>query len=109
MFSTFQVIGTPSDDDQSFITDRAALLYMKHFPPADKLDFKALYPCASDEAVDLLDKMLTFNPFFRISADDALNHKFFESIHNPSMEFASAEVDIEFDHMEVKETLNKKQ
>ena len=51
--------------------------------------------------------MLTFNPFFRISVDDALHHEFFRSIHNPSMEVSSREIDLEFDHIELDETMTK--
>ena len=107
MFVIFQVLGTPSDDDQSFILDPLAVNYIKALPPAKKLDYKGRFPHASNEAVDLLDKILTFNPYFRISVDDALHHKFFESIHNPSMEVSSCEVDLEFDHVEVEKTMSR--
>jgi hypothetical protein len=34
MFVIFQVLGTPSDDDQSFILDPLAVNYIKALPPA---------------------------------------------------------------------------
>ena len=91
----------------SFISDSLYFDYIKAFPQTNKLDFKNCYPYASEEALDLLDKMLTFNPFFRISVDDALNHEFFKAIHNPSMEVSSQEVDLEFDHDEVKDSMDE--
>ena len=51
--------------------------------------------------------MLTFNPYFRISVDDALHHKFFRSIHNSSMEVSSSEIDLEFDHIELDKIMTK--
>jgi mitogen-activated protein kinase 7 len=91
----------------SFISDSLYFDYIKAFPPTNKLDFKNCYPYASEEALDLLDKMLTFNPFFRISVDDAFNHEFFKAIHNPSMEVSSEEVDLEFGHDEVKDSMSR--
>ncbi len=36
--------------------------------------------CKDTAAMDLLKKMLTFNPQHRISISDALNHPFFDSL-----------------------------
>ena len=71
------------------------------------MDFKLKFPLASKDALDLLDRILTFNPYFRISVDDALHHEFFKSIHNPEMEISSSEVDLEFDHVEVEKTMSR--
>ena len=71
------------------------------------MDYKAKFPHASNEAIDLLDKILTFNPYFRISVDDALHHEFFKNIHNPSMEVSSTEIDLDFDHTEVEKTMSR--
>ncbi len=71
------------------------------------MDYKSRFPHASKEAIDFLDKMLTFNPYFRISVDDALHHEFFKSIHNPSLEVSSTEIDLEFDHIEVEKSMSR--
>jgi serine/threonine protein kinase len=39
-------------------------------------NFKALYPNATDDGVDLLRQLLVIDPEQRISATDALNHNF---------------------------------
>lgn len=61
------VIGTPNDEEMSFLTDLKAQSYVRAFPQRPPVDFKARYPAGKDEAMDLLTKMLNFNPFFRPS------------------------------------------
>ena len=65
------------------------------------------YPGAGKEAIDLLDKMLQFNPYFRITIDEALNHPYFTKIRKLSKEVNSdVKINIEFD--QTKETLDRK-
>lgn len=63
-----------------------------------------LYPGAGEEAIDLLNRILIFNPFFRITIEDALAHPFFKKVRKPEKEvFAEKEIKIEFE----KEHLDK--
>lgn len=65
------------------------------------------YPGAGSEAIDLLNKMLQFNPYFRITIDEALNHPIFAKVRNPEKEVvAKSKVLIEFDQS--KEVLDRK-
>ncbi len=48
--------------------------------------WKSLYPSAHDSALDLLSKMIVFNPESRISVSAALAHPFLEGV---SKEFTS--------------------
>jgi mitogen-activated protein kinase 1/3 len=82
----FEVIGTPLEDEKSFVTDQKALEYLEAFPQRPKTDLNKLYPGAGEDAVDLLGKMLIFNPFFRISVDEALNHPFFKKVKKTEKE-----------------------
>eukprot|EP00955_Chlamydomonas_euryale_P023563 249054-Chlamydomonas_euryale.AAC.12 len=50
------------------------------------LDVRALLPRASDEALDLLGRLLSFNPGRRPSADEALAHPYLAQFHNPADE-----------------------
>lgn len=76
----FDVIGTPNEDDKCFVTDAKALEYLEAFPPKTRLDLSTMYPGAGADALDLLNKMLVFNPYFRISVEEALNHPFFKRV-----------------------------
>lgn len=53
---------------------------MEAFPRKPRADLSAMYPGAGLDALDLLNKMLVFNPYFRVSVDEALNHPFFRKV-----------------------------
>jgi mitogen-activated protein kinase 1/3 len=83
------VIGTPSEEDKSFVTDTKATEYLDAFPQRPKTDLKTLYPGAGDDALDLLGRILIFNPYFRITIDDALSHPFFKKVRKTEKEVNS--------------------
>jgi mitogen-activated protein kinase 1/3 len=66
----FQKLGTPSEEDKSFVTDTKAQEYLDAYPECERKDFHTLYKGGGDDAIDLLDKFLQFNPYFRISIDE---------------------------------------
>lgn len=85
----FDVIGTPNKEDYSYVTDPKAIKYLKSFTTRGRIDFKSRYPAAGDDAIDLLNKMFVFNPFFRITVDDCLNHPYLASTRNKAQETTS--------------------
>jgi len=84
------VLGTPSEADTSFITDHGAKQYVKLLPKSPGIKFKTLYPDCTDDELDLLSKLLTFNPFTRITAKEALRHPYFKSIRCKEKEVEGA-------------------
>jgi len=57
-----------------------------------------LYPGAGEDAIDLLNKMLVFNPYFRVSVDEALAHPFFKKVKKQEREVtAEKDIEIEFE------------
>jgi serine/threonine protein kinase len=92
----FEVIGSPNEEDKSFVTDSKALEYLNAFPKREKVDLSTIYPGAGEEAIDLLHKILVFNPYFRISLDDCLEHPFFKKLRKPEKEQVAKE-SIQFD------------
>ena len=99
------MIGTPNEDDKSYVTDTKALEYLDAFPKSPRQDLNILYPGAGSDAIDLLNRILVFNPYFRLSVDEALTHPFFKKVKKPEKESAAAhEIQIEFE----KEHLDRK-
>lgn len=78
---------------------------MNAHPKKDKVDLSTIYPGAGEEAINLLHKILIFNPYFRITIDECLDHPFFKKVRKPEKEIVSATT-IQFDWE--KETLDKK-
>ncbi len=80
------VRGTPKDKDVSFVNDKKAEEYIKGFGSYPKKDLRSMFKVIDPQALDLLEKMLTFNPYYRITAKEALRHKYFEDIRDKSFE-----------------------
>lgn len=54
----FEVLGSPTEEDISHITDSKAINYLKSFKDIPRLDLSKKYPGSSESSIDLLDKML---------------------------------------------------
>ena len=81
-----ETLGSPEEHDMNFMTSMYTRRYIQSLPRKPKIDFAQLYPKANPLAIDLLDKMLVFNPERRINVDDALAHPYLASLHDPAME-----------------------
>ncbi|KAI0344076.1 Pkinase-domain-containing protein [Trametopsis cervina] len=74
-----RIIGTPSEAVIRKITSEAGdtTAVQKQFPRYPKIPFSQILPKASPQALDLLERLLQFDPHKRISAAEALNHPYF--------------------------------
>jgi mitogen-activated protein kinase 1/3 len=79
-------LGNPTHADLTFLNDHKAEEYVAGFPSYEKTNFLKLLPHADASAIDLLEKMLCFNPYYRITAKEALRHKYFTDIRVKSQE-----------------------
>ena len=94
----FDVIGSPDEESMGFVSDPNAVLYLKSLSQKkkNKINFKAKFPGSSEESLDLLQKMLIFDPKKRITVQESLEHPFFESIRDKSKE-EEATFNLEFE------------
>ena len=82
----FKKLGAPKPDDYEFVTNPRAREFIKRHSHYPKQPFEKIFPGASPLALDLLDRMLSFNPAKRISVDEALAHPYLASLHSPDDE-----------------------
>lgn len=80
------IIGSPAESSLDFINNAKAKRFILRQPHKPKISFATFYPKCNPSCLDLLDKMLTFNPDDRISIDEALAHPYLESVRDPSLE-----------------------
>ena len=93
----------------SFVTDQKALEYLDSFPFQQRVNMKYKYPGAPEEAIEFLNKILVFNPYFRMSLQDALDHPLFDNVRRPQAEsFIGKPIDLELEKMHLdKSTLRE--
>ncbi|XP_016344046.1 mitogen-activated protein kinase 1-like [Sinocyclocheilus anshuiensis] len=80
------ILGSPSQDDLNCIINMKARNYLQSLPQKPKIPWSKLFPKADNKALDLLDRMLTFNPIRRITVEEALAHPYLEQYYDPSDE-----------------------
>ena len=69
-----------------------------------------MFPNANPLALDLLERMLTFNPVRRITVEQALQHPYLQPYHDPEDDSDAPAIDPSFfDFDKQKDQLNKEQ
>lgn len=80
------ILGTPPEELLVKIGLIRAQNYVRSLPYMAKVPLLELFPDANPEAIDLLEKMLTLDPFERITAEEALEHPYLRVWHDPNDE-----------------------
>ena len=97
-------------EDYYGIKSRRAREYIRSLPFKKKIPFKALFPKSNDLALDLLEKLLAFNPTKRITVEEALRHPYLEPYHDPDDEPTAPPIpEGFFDFDKNKDALSKEQ
>ncbi|XP_073139550.1 mitogen-activated protein kinase homolog NTF6 isoform X1 [Henckelia pumila] len=76
-----QLLGSPEDSDLGFLRSDNARKYVKQLPNVPKQPLSKKFPDISPVAINLVEKLLVFDPAKRITVEEALNHPFLSSLH----------------------------
>ncbi|SCV04053.1 LAMI_0H13058g1_1 [Lachancea mirantina] len=83
----FQVLGSPSTEKElRCVRSNRARRYLASLPQYPRVDLAQVCRGAPAEAIDLLQQMLVFDPFARITAAEALEHPYLAAYHDPADE-----------------------
>lgn len=88
----FDMVGSPTREDMSFVTDEKAIKYLERFRNKHPVNLRQKYPSGSDQALRLLTQMLQFNPFFRPNVDTLLQDAYFDEVRQFSKAYNAPEI-----------------
>lgn len=97
-------LGTPSEETLRRVGSPRAQEYIRSLPFSPGVPFDRLYPHANPLALDLLAKLLAFDPTKRISCTEALRHPYLSIWHDPADEIlCPTKFDFAFEHEDTME------
>jgi len=76
-----EFIGSPDDSDLGFLRSDNTRRYIRQLPQVPKQPFAQKFPNMDEDARDLVEKMLVFDPSKRITVEEALSHRYLASLH----------------------------
>ncbi|KAG5349649.1 negative regulator of the PHO system, partial [Termitomyces sp. Mn162] len=79
-----RIIGTPTDAQFAKMAKDSPEIQIKQYQRYPKMNLQQVLPKATREAIDLLDKLLKFDPTERITAAEALAHPYFQNTASAS-------------------------
>lgn len=82
-----RILGTPDEQTLRRIANESPEIQLRPFPRTPKIPFTSMYPKIAPLAVDLLEKLLQFDPSRRLTCEEALQHPYFTSgptVGNPN-------------------------
>lgn len=84
-------IGTPNESVMNSISNQNARAYIESLPARDKTPLVDIVGADKEEkpsleCMELLEKMLDLDPKTRITVEEAIEHPYFETLHDPEEE-----------------------
>lgn len=79
-----EVLGSPTEEEMEFIENERVKQFIRNQPIRSKVNWALKFPNVSVECLDLMDRMLRFNPKDRMKAEECLKHPFFASLYDSS-------------------------
>ena len=81
-----RILGTPDEETLNRIGSQRAQVYIRSLPRVPKVPYSQLYSNAPPLALDLMEKLLAFDPAQRITVEQALGHPYLKEYHDPNDE-----------------------
>ncbi|EAR90208.2 extracellular response kinase (macronuclear) [Tetrahymena thermophila SB210] len=81
-----ELTGKPKNEDIEAIESSLAWNILNSINITKQKKFEQFFQGASPDALDLLKKLLVFNPKLRLDAEQALQHRYVAEFHNPAEE-----------------------
>lgn len=79
-----QLLGLPPKHIEKQIRNKDYLEHMKRIEPTTKrISFREALPNAPQAAIELIEKLMTYDPAERLSAKEVLRHPFLKDLYDP--------------------------
>ena len=91
----FEVIGTPEEGEIDYITDDKARAYLGSFGRREKRSLSLIYHASHPAIIELIERMVVFDPRKRINFEEALSNPYFDEVRDLEKE-RNAEVPADF-------------
>uniref|UniRef100_A0A2N9ISG8 Mitogen-activated protein kinase n=1 Tax=Fagus sylvatica TaxID=28930 RepID=A0A2N9ISG8_FAGSY len=77
-----ELLGSPTESDLGFVRNDDARRYIRQLPSHPRQSLATVFQHVNPLAIDLIEKMLTFDPTKRITVEEALAHPYLARLHD---------------------------